>query len=159
MTDQKVDTRAFRQALGKFATGVTVVSTVENAFAHGMTANSFTSVSLDPPLILVSIDNTARIKNKLENSGVLGLSILNAEQRDVSQNFAGKPQDSVSDPFEWVDGVPLIKGALARLRCRITEIVPAGDHSLFIARVDAFEQSDAEPLMFFSGNYAERASA
>jgi flavin reductase (DIM6/NTAB) family NADH-FMN oxidoreductase RutF len=159
MSDQILDAKAFRQTLGKFATGVTVVSTTDGDAAHGMTANSFTSVSLDPPLILVSIDNNARIKAKLEESGVLGLSILNAAQKDVSQNFAGQPQESVDDPFEWVDGVPLIRDALARLCCRVTDIVPAGDHSLFIAQVDAFEKSEAEPLMFFSGAYAERAQA
>lgn len=153
-----VDVASFRQALGKFTTGVTIVSTVDGEDVHGMTANSFTSVSLQPPLILVSIDNNAKIKAKLESSGVLGLSILSANQVDVSQNFSGRPQETVVDPFDFVDGVPVVKNSLARLRCKVQDVVVAGDHSLFIAEVQSFDNQDAEPLVFFSGGYTECAA-
>ncbi|MGI9296126.1 MAG: flavin reductase family protein [Pseudomonadales bacterium] len=148
------DIREFRQTLGQFATGVTVISTSEGGEVHGMTANSFTSVSLEPPLILVSIDNRARMKDFLKRTGVFGLSILSEHQQPVSQHFAGKPQDDMADPFVWRAQVPVIDEALAKLVCDVEYIYPAGDHTLFIGLVRHFERSLAEPLIFHGGSYS-----
>ena len=145
--------REFRNTVGQFATGVTVVSTVDGGHVHGMTANSFTSVSLEPPLILVSIDNRARMLDLLRNSGRFGLSILAEDQQHISNHFAGKPQDGLEQPFDWHDGIPLIEGALARLVCDVESIYAAGDHTLFLGRVQHFERRVAQPLVFHGGQY------
>jgi flavin reductase (DIM6/NTAB) family NADH-FMN oxidoreductase RutF len=152
--DGDFDIKEFRQTLGQFATGVTVISTRDGEVVHGMTANSFTSVSLDPPLILISIDNRAKMKDYLKRSGVFGLSILSEHQQHISQHFAGKPQDDVTDPFVWQGDVPVVDEALARLVCDVEYVYPAGDHTLFIGLVKHFERSNAQPLIFHGGSYS-----
>jgi flavin reductase (DIM6/NTAB) family NADH-FMN oxidoreductase RutF len=148
------DSAGFRQALGRFATGVTVVTTAVDGEVHGMTANSFTAVSLSPPLVLVSVDNRARMQQLLGKTGRYGISILHAEQHDVSTHFAGKPIDGLAVDFEWHEGMPLIAGALAHLVCSIRESVRAGDHTLHIGHVDRFHRQDGAPLIFFGSRYA-----
>ena len=148
------DRVGFRQALGRFATGVTIVTTVVDGEVHGMTANSFTAVSLSPPLVLVSVDNRARMQRMLGKTGRYGISILHADQHDVSTHFAGRPIDGLAVAFDWHDGMPLIAGALAHLVCTVHESVPAGDHTLHIGHVDRFYAQDGAPLLFFGSRYA-----
>ena len=148
------DSVGFRQTLGRFATGVTVVTTECDGEVHGMTANSFTAVSLSPPLVLVSIDNRARMQQVLPRSGRYGVSILHAEQQDVSSHFAGRPIGGLDVAFDWFEGMPVIAGALAHLVCAVRESVPVGDHTLHIGHVDHFRRQDGVPLIFFGSRYA-----
>jgi flavin reductase (DIM6/NTAB) family NADH-FMN oxidoreductase RutF len=147
------DTAGFRQALGRFATGVTVVTAVVDGEVHGMTANAFTAVSLSPPLVLVSVDNRARMRRLLADTGRYGISILQAGQHTLSSHFAGRPVDGLAVEFDWRDDMPLIAGAIAHLVCSIHDRIEAGDHTLHIGHVDAFHGQDGVPLVFFGSRY------
>jgi flavin reductase (DIM6/NTAB) family NADH-FMN oxidoreductase RutF len=144
---------ALRQALGLFASGVTVVTTGSGPDdVHGRTANAFTSVSLDPPLVLVSIATTARMDTEIRANGRYGISILGHEMEPHSLHFAGARR--VEDiRFVERDGVPLLEGAIAHLACTVEASHPAGDHTLHIGRVDALWKGYGEPLVFFTGAF------
>jgi flavin reductase (DIM6/NTAB) family NADH-FMN oxidoreductase RutF len=145
----------FRQVLGRFATGVTVVTTEHDGVVHGMTANGFMSVSLDPPLVLVSIARTTRMHELLEASRHYGVSVLSERQQRLSAHFAGNPAGDAEIPFEPAAGVPVLRGALARVATRVVDAHRAGDHTLFIGEVLHFDAQDGRPLIFHSGDYRE----
>ncbi len=148
-----IDSRAFRDTMGRFATGITVVTTVVENAVHGMTANAFLSVSLEPPLILVSVDRRARMHGFLERSGRYGVSILSAQQQAYSQHFAGRPVEGLELKFVWVHDMPLLAETLGHMVATVVEAHPAGDHTLFIGRVEYLRAFDGEPLIFFRGQY------
>ncbi len=148
-----VDPRAFRDTMGRFATGITVVTTVVDNAVHGMTANAFLSVSLDPPLILVSVDKRARMHGFLERSGRYGVSILAAHQQDYSQHFAGRPVEGLELKFVWVRDMPLLAETLGHIVATVVDAHPAGDHTLFIGRVEYLQAFEGDPLIFFRGQY------
>jgi flavin reductase (DIM6/NTAB) family NADH-FMN oxidoreductase RutF len=154
-TAPSADEKRFREALGHFATGVTVVTTEHDGVVHGMTANGFMSVSLDPVLVLVSIARTARMHDLLEGSGSYGVSVLAQAQQGLSNHFAGRPAEGIEIPFHSVAGVPLLGGALVELAARIVDAHGAGDHTLFIGEVMQFDSQEGEPLIFHSGGYRE----
>lgn len=149
------DARDFRQALGTFATGVTVVTTVKDGAVHGMTANAFTSVSLEPPLVLVSVDKRAHTHGLILSSRLFGVNILREDQEDYSRHFSGKPDPAVEArlQYEWVDGIPVLTDSLASLACRLWADYDGGDHTLFVGRVAALEIRDGNPLLFFRSAY------
>lgn len=120
---------------------------------HGMTANAFTSVSLQPPLVLVCIHNDARMSRMLERGMRFGLSVLAADQQGVSMHFAGRPQPHVLTPFAWDGGVPFVAGAAASFLCRATDSHVAGDHTLCLAEVEGFQHTSRPPLVFCRGGY------
>lgn len=151
--EQRIDPRAFRDALGRFATGVTVITTVYEGDVHGMTANAFVSVSLGPPLVLISVDNRSRMNDLISKSGIYGVSVLSEDQEPLSRHFAGRPQEGLEVPFVWRNGVPLVAGTLARLVCGVEAIHPAGDHTLFLGRVGYLAHNDGAPLLFYTGSY------
>src|SRR5437870_5898901 len=136
MAEGSVDSRTFRNALGRFATGVTVVTTVAPDGVHGMTANAFTSVSLDPPLVLVSVAKQARTHEYLNQNRRFGVSILSAEQEPFAWHFAGRPRDGLKTPFVWKREVPLLQDALAHLVCRLLLEKKKGDHTLFLGPIE-----------------------
>lgn len=148
------DPRDFRHALGRFATGVVVVTAAYEGREHGMTANAFTSVSLDPPLVLVCIDNHARMSAVLEPGMEYGISILSLAQRGLSQCFAGRGRPPAAIEFSWKRGVPLIAEACAHFLCRLTDARVAGDHTLFIGAVEEFGSTEEAPLIFHRGGYS-----
>lgn len=149
----------FRRTLGRFATGVTVVtSRLENEI-YGITVNAFASVSLEPPLVLVSIDRQAKAHQALAASGRYGVSILSREQRSQSDHFAGRLEPGLEPAFAYVRGLPLLEGALAHLVCRVQQQVEAGDHSLFIGEVEYLAQRPGAPLLYYAGNYAHLADS
>lgn len=149
----EIDPRHFRRTLGRFATGVTVVTVARPEGPHGMTANAFLSVSLDPPLVLVSVDRRARMHAYLAEAIRYGVSILARDQEIAARHFAGKPQPGFDPVFRWVAGVPLLEGAVAQLVCDVWERVPAGDHTLVLGRVRWLDYWDREPLVFFGGDF------
>jgi flavin reductase len=157
-TPTEIDKRLLRRALGSFATGVIIVSAAYEGREHGMTANSFTSVSLTPPLVLICTHNNARMTRLLERGMEFGLSMLAAGQEDVSRRFAGRGEGPAVD-FSWVRGVPLIAGAAAHFVCRLTDSRVAGDHTVQIAEVEYFQSCSKAPLVFWNGAYADLAAA
>jgi flavin reductase (DIM6/NTAB) family NADH-FMN oxidoreductase RutF len=123
-----------------------------------MTANSFTSVSLTPPLVLVCTHNEARMTRVLERGMELGLSVLAADQQEVSRRFASRSLDEPLIDFTWVRGVPLIAGAVAHLICRLVDSHVAGDHTVQIAEVEYFQSFEKAPLVFCNGSYVRLSS-
>ncbi|RAK14956.1 flavin reductase (DIM6/NTAB) family NADH-FMN oxidoreductase RutF [Anoxybacillus vitaminiphilus] len=152
-----MDDRLFRNAMGKFATGVTVITTELNGAVHGMTANAFMSVSLNPKLVLVSIGEKAKMLEKIQQSKKYAVNILSQDQKVLSMNFAGQLEKQVDVQFEELGGLPVIKDALAQISCRVVNEVQAGDHTLFIREVMDINITEKDPLLFFSGKYHQLA--
>jgi len=145
---------AFRRTLGMFATGVTVLTIRTRDRVHGMTANAFMSVSLRPPLVLVSIDRRARTSNLLHEGTRFAVNVLEAGQAALSDHFAGRAAEGTPEPrFELVHDTPLVEGALAHLVARVVRSYWGGDHSLFLGQVEYARYGEGEPLLFHGGRY------
>jgi flavin reductase (DIM6/NTAB) family NADH-FMN oxidoreductase RutF len=150
--------RAFRDMMGLFATGVTVVTTRVDDGIHGMTANSVAPVSLDPLLVIVSIARDARMYRVIHRAGTFAINILSEQQEALSRHFAGvdtgPPPTSLD--LEWVPdgGAPFIRDALAGIHCRIEREVDVGDHVIVLGRVVELHQgAPLAPLIYFGGRY------
>jgi len=148
-----LDAAEFRKTLGMFATGVTVITTQVGGQIHGMTANAFMSVSLQPPLILISVDRRARMNGLLREDARFGVSVLEEGQAALSDRFAGRVQDGPEPAFELVNDTPLVDGALANLVARVVRSYWGGDHSLFLGRVEYVRYGEGTPLLFHGGGY------
>ena len=154
-----IDEREFRNALGCFATGVTIVTALDPASRFiGITANSFSSVSLDPPLVLFSLARSAHSFEAFRRSRHFAVNVLAADQTELSGTFA-RP---LSDKWEGVDfevwdtDCPIIKGALAQFECRTASTHEGGDHVVFIGAVERMAYDPAkEPLIYYQGRYRE----
>ncbi|HET7928084.1 MAG TPA: flavin reductase [Actinomycetota bacterium] len=145
---------AFRRTLGMFATGVTVITTTSADQVHGMTANAFMSVSLRPPLVLISVDGRAKMHALLNEGKRIGISVLSENQEALSDRFAGRPAGTGPEPsFDVVRETPLVEGALAHLVARVTRSYWGGDHSLFLAHVEYAHYGQGSPLLFHGGHY------
>ncbi|HEX6922896.1 MAG TPA: flavin reductase family protein [Bacillales bacterium] len=149
-----MDDRTFRDAMGKFATGVTVITTASGNEVHGMTANAFMSVSIDPKLISVSVDEKAHMHDKMRQASRFAVSILSEDQLETSMHFA-KQKEKEDIEFEWFSGVPVIKDALANIVCNVYNAYKAGDHTLYIGEVIDLSMKSANPLVFFEGKYGK----
>jgi flavin reductase (DIM6/NTAB) family NADH-FMN oxidoreductase RutF len=147
----------FRRTLGMFATGVTVITTRVDEQIHGMTANAFMSVSLQPPLILISVDRRARMNNFLREEIRFGVSVLEERQSVLSDRFAGRGGDGPEAVFELRHETPLVEGALAHLVARVVRSYWGGDHSLFLGRVEYVRYGEGTPLLFHGGGYGRVA--
>ena len=144
----------FRSALGNYVTGVTIVTAPgKSGRPVGMTANSFASVSLDPPLVLWSIDKSAPEAEDFEAASHYAIHILNQDQRQLSQTFANESADKFADlPIEQgISGLPLLKQFAVRLQCEISNRHDEGDHIILIGKVLDVCVQDADPLVFFNG--------
>ncbi len=155
-----VDARLYRDAIGRFATGVTVVTVDDGRVPRGMTANAVSSVSLDPVLLLVCVAKSARSHDALAAARCFGVSVLAADQRALSDFFARSSADAETPMGGWPyrtgsTGAPILQGALAWFECRVTEWLPGGDHSIVVGEVVdlALERPDDEPLLFHAGAY------
>ena len=144
--------KGMRQVMGRFATGVTVVTTIEKDTIHGMTANGFLSVSLRPPLVLVSLGR-CRMNEMLPKTGRDGISVLAQDQDHFAAHFAAQRPSPVDPEFVWHEGLPLLDGALAHVACRIVDAHRAGDHVLWIGEVEHLHHRDGEPLLFYTGRF------
>jgi flavin reductase (DIM6/NTAB) family NADH-FMN oxidoreductase RutF len=120
---------------------------------HGMTANAFVSVSLDPPLVLVSLDNRSVMHRILPGIGRFGVSVLAEDQEKLSNHFAGRTLEGLHIRFTTRLGIPLLEGAVAYFVVQLIDAHPAGDHTLYIGRVEHFESRDDRPLLFYAGKY------
>jgi flavin reductase (DIM6/NTAB) family NADH-FMN oxidoreductase RutF len=148
-----MDDRQFRDAMGKFATGVTVIATEIEGQAHGMTANAFMSVSLDPKLVVISIGKNAKMLNLIKQSKIFSVNILAADQQEVSMIFAGQIKENREVEFDDLDGKPVIPGTVAQIACEVSAEHIEGDHTLFIGKVTDIHLEDVEPLVFYAGRY------
>lgn len=153
------DHRALRDAFGCFATGITIVTSIDgDGRPIGFTANSFTSVSLDPPLLLVCPGKYASSLQAIRESGVFGVNVLSGGQRAVSERFATPGVDRFTEG-NWVkaeSGLLLLEGACANFACHLVEEVDAGDHQVLIGHIDSFRSApDRDPLLYLRGSYRE----
>jgi flavin reductase (DIM6/NTAB) family NADH-FMN oxidoreductase RutF len=152
---------ALRQTLGMFATGVTVITTRVADQVHGMTANAFMSVSLEPPLVLISVDRRTKMCSLLYEGQRFAVSVLAADQRALSDRFAGRVADGAPEPsFGIVHETPLVEGAAAHFVASVMRSHWGGDHSLFLGRVEyARFEPGARPLLFHGGQYRDLTSS
>lgn len=148
-----MDERLFRDAMGKFATGITVVSMYDNNETIGMTVNAFMSISLNPMLIAVSIDERASMYDKFKEQKSFGVSMLKESQEDLSSYFARQKELDYEINFIDQSNVPVIDDALANLSCEVVQEVEAGDHTILIAKVNDIKVNEGEPVIYFGSNY------
>ncbi len=156
----------FRKAMGSFATGVTVITVDYEGEVHGMTANAFASVSLDPTLVLVCVDHKARTHTHLHARKRFGVNVLAENQRAVSEYYADPNPDhryaerEARARFDRTQhGTPVLHGALAYLECRLHTAQDAGDHTIFIAEVEDVVVRAGDPLLYFRGEYRKVGAA
>jgi flavin reductase (DIM6/NTAB) family NADH-FMN oxidoreductase RutF len=154
--DSAIDASLYRRTCSLFATGITVVTTVDaHGHPHGMTVNSFSSVSLDPPLVLVCIDLKNAILGHFLTSAWFAVNILGEHQEDVSRRFSTAAQNRFHG-MDWRrgdSGVPLLAGVLAEMECSVTKTFEAGDHAVLIGEVRRASYRDGKPLVYFNSSY------
>lgn len=146
----------FRTALSRFASGVTIVTSLdaEDRF-HGITVSAFSSVSLDPPRVLICVDRSTGSHFVLESSQAFVVNVLSSLQTELSERFAAH----ISNKFEGVsfetgiDGIPVLHNCLANLECRVVDIFDGGDHSIFVGEIERSTVADGDPLIYFRGDY------
>jgi flavin reductase (DIM6/NTAB) family NADH-FMN oxidoreductase RutF len=156
-----IDSETFRSVLGRFASGVTIVTVRDDGGTdHGMTVSAFASLSLTPPLVLICIDHSASMHDLLLGHPHFGVSILSSNQEAYSRRFADEEETNRFDGIAYrrgESGVVLLDDALAHLECRVTAHRDAGDHTIFVATVDRAEprQGAGRPLLYYRGGYAQ----
>mgnify|MGYP006084227889 FL=1 len=147
----------YRDAWSRFATGVTVVTTVEPSGAvHGMTANSVTSVSLDPPLVLAVIGDSRQTHALIEATGRFGMSILDACQTEIAKHFATPPEsrgELAGEKLDQLSDTPVIANAIAAMDCKVIAAHKAGDHTVFIGEVQSIKVGEGDPLVWFQRQF------
>lgn len=146
----------FRQALARFPSGVTVVTTKDKAGRlHGITVSAFSSVSLEPPLVLVCIDKTTGSHPAFEFGATFVVNVLGEEQARLSEHFASP----IADKFEGIEylqtsnGIPVLENSLVNLECRLVSMLDGGDHSIFVGEIQDAIIKDGKPLLYFQGDY------
>jgi flavin reductase (DIM6/NTAB) family NADH-FMN oxidoreductase RutF len=156
MSSPAVPASDFRRACAQFATGVAIATTLDSEGGpHGLTINSFTSVSLDPPMVLICVSRHSRVLPHFAGASHFAVNVLAAGQRAISDRFALRV-DQRFDGVEWSagrSGAPLIGGALAALECRVERILDGGDHQIFLGEVVEVRVNGGEPLLYFDSRY------
>ena len=153
---RKIETKVLRNCFGHFATGVTIVTYKDKqGNKKGITLNSFTSVSLDPALVLISIDNKANALEELKGNSFV-INILSSEQQGLALQFAGKPQEGMEVPWsEDTEYGPVLEGNLATIECGTWAEYPGGDHTLFVGEVKEFDYHEKDSLLFYKGKFSQ----
>jgi flavin reductase (DIM6/NTAB) family NADH-FMN oxidoreductase RutF len=144
----------FRRVMGRFATGVTVITARAGGEVRGMTANAFMSGSLDPPLCIVSVTKRAHMHGHLEAAGGFAVNILTVGQESYASHFAGRPVQGMKPAFADVAGIPTLADAAARIVAEIASTADCGDHTIFIGHIRWMAADDRPPLLFHAGRYA-----
>lgn len=154
-----LDSKEFRNALGGFATGICVITAApENEAPFGMTINSFSSVSLDPPLILWSLQNNSECFNAFDSTDRFAVNILSTEQQDLSNRYAKKGDHALADEHFRIGktGSPVLRGALTTFECKVWARYPGGDHVILVGEVlEMSTRPTGKPLLFHKGKYGE----
>lgn len=156
-----IEKQEFRRVLGRFAAGVTVVTTVgDDGRPYGLTATAFTSVSLDPPMVLVCVDQRSDSHPHFHTAGVFTVNFLGVEDEHLSRHFAVSGGDKFAEVAfrRGITGAPVLAGALAFIECRIVEIMAGGDHTIFLGQVEAADARDGDPLLYYGGAYRRLAT-
>lgn len=150
-----IESTLFRQVLGRFASGVTVVTTANEGRLAGLTVSSFTSLSLDPTLVLVCIDRNAGSHDSIAAAGQFAVNILAEDQEYLSRRFASADRDKFTDGTYELSprGLPLLTGALARIECRLHSTLPGGDHTIFVGEAIAASCNEGRPLLYYRSGY------
>lgn len=154
-----IDAAAFKLAMSRFTSGVTVVTTEHEGVLYGLTVASFASLSLHPPLVLVCIEKSVKSHDAIAGAGKFGVSILARNQVELSGRFASK----IDDKFAGVDivrgelGVPLLAGAITTLECRVQARLPGGDHTIFVGEVAEATTAEGDPLVYYRSAYRDLA--
>jgi flavin reductase (DIM6/NTAB) family NADH-FMN oxidoreductase RutF len=149
-----IDPRELRNACGQFGTGVTIITTRCEGRDHGMTANAFMSVSLDPPLVAISIAKSAKMRSNIQKTSRFAVSVLAEGMEDLAWHFAGKPRLDLCDIFERRNDLPVIANAAAYFVTDLASEIIAGDHTIFLGHVREMSLApDKRPLLFFRGRF------
>ena len=148
-----VDRERFRSVMGHFASGVTIISTRHEGIDYGLTASAVSSLSLDPPMLLICVNKTSNTRNAIEASGVFAVNILRENQSEVARQFAASRPDKFTGlSVSYGDlSVPLLDNMLATIECRVVESVSGGTHTVFLAEVEAAQAREGMPLAYFRG--------
>ncbi len=155
-SDAPLDSRVFRKVMGRFPTGVAVVTFLRDDEPAGITVNSFLPVSMDPPLVLVSLRRESSVVHHLQVGDRYGVNFLSEAQQQLGAHFAGSPVAELSVDYRVQHDVPLIPGSLAHIVARVVDVHEAGDHYLYIAAVEYLWQgTETQPLIFYSGRYKQ----
>ena len=152
-----VSNNEFRAALSRFVSGVTVVTALgKDNLPAGITVSAFSSLSLDPPLILACIDKRASLHDHLTEGSYFAVNILAEDQQDISRLFASKDEDRFNGTrYRWgVSGAPLLDGSVAYIECRVVHAYPGGDHTIIVGEVESTSIADHKPLVYYRGDYA-----
>ena len=152
---KKVNSQNFKKTLSKFATGITVIATSKNNVLYGKTINSFSSLSLSPPLILFSIDKKSSKLNIFKNTKFISVNVLSKRQKLISDNFAKNNPDWQDIDYQLLEnGNPIIKNCISNLDCRIQNKIKKGDHIIFICKILKVINNDKlKPLIYFDSKY------
>ena len=151
-----IDSQALRQIMGHFATGVTVITTKDRAGTpFGLTANAFTSLSLNPPLVLICIDKAVQCYPCFEESKLFAVNLLSEEQEEISRRFATKGIEKFAG-IKWhpsESGIALLDGAMGHIECKVVHSYDGGDHTIYVGEITDAAASGDRPLIFFKGKY------
>ena len=158
METNSFSARDFKSVMGRFATGVTVVTTRLGALRAGITVNAFSSLSLDPPLVLICIDHASRVHDVLIQAGIFAVNFLTDQQEDMARCFAGQSErrwEQFCDcgAHTVATGAPIFDESLGFVDCRLLDVFPGGDHSILVGRVEALGASEAAPLTYYRARY------
>ena len=156
MAQSSVSEATFRHACAQFATGVAIATVMDESGApHGLTINSFTSVSLQPPLVLICIDYRAQVLQLFLRASHYGVNVLRDSQQEISNRFAYRGEDRFSG-VSWSPGqtgVPILDESLACLECATRQVIDGGDHTILLAEVVSIHTADGDPLLYFNSRY------
>lgn len=152
-TTLAADVTLFRQSVSRFATGIAIVSCFDEARCpQGMTISSFTSISLDPPTVLISL-RPGRTHRLIRSRGWFGVSVLTGDQERWSRHFSGSSQDSLEVQWEEMSQAPVLRNALAWFECEVDSVLQVHDHTLFVARVADCNHASGKPLLYYASRY------
>ena len=149
-----LDEQLFRGVMGRFATGITVITTELGGEVFGMTANAFMAGSLHPPLCVISIARSARMCERLQMSRRFGVTLLSELQQGVSDRFAGRPVHGLDHAFDDIEGIPVVARGLAGIAANVVATADCGDHLLFIGEIVGMEAAEGDPLLYYRGKYS-----
>ena len=153
-----VDAAQFRRVMGRFASGLTVITAEASGEIRGMTASAFMSGSLDPPLIVISVARKARMHEHLLAAGRFGVNILCADQRDIATHFAGRAVEGLNAAFAVRDGIPILEACETVITATIETTYACGDHTIFLGRILTLTADDQPPLLYHAGHFRVLAS-
>lgn len=146
----------FRDAAGKFATGVTVITTDRAGKAYGTTVSAVSSLSMDPPMMLICLNSASQTHDMVLKSGKFAVNVLSEDQEDLAFAFARKGDSKFTGvPYHYLEEVPSLDGALTTIACRTVDTIKGGTHTVFLAEVVGIEHNDSRPLMYFRGKFGK----